>query len=113
MKLAVFLVIILPLAMSAPHEDRAFSFNPILQSLLNVFHADELKKIVASLVADLGTDQRKGECQTECDTLVDHQLSAGSINTITHTFCPMACTSLQQLAQHYNIPIPSTPAPTA
>ncbi|XP_060082183.1 uncharacterized protein LOC132561505 [Ylistrum balloti] len=109
MKLALFFVVILPLAMSAPQKK---ALNPFLNSILNVFHADELKLLVTDLVQQLGSNEREAECEKECNTLVDTQLSTGSINTISHSACPVACHSLQELIHFFNIPT-SPPATAA
>ncbi|XP_060066306.1 uncharacterized protein LOC132546599 [Ylistrum balloti] len=110
MKLALLLVVVLPLAMSAPQ--RALSDNPFLNSILNIFHADELKLLVTDLVQQLGSNERELECERECNTLVDTQFSTGSVNTISHNACPLACHSLQELVHFFHIPT-SQPASSA
>ncbi|XP_021345542.1 uncharacterized protein LOC110445320 [Mizuhopecten yessoensis] len=112
MQLAVFLVIVLPLAMSAPNKERALSHNPFVQSIMNIFHADEIKLLVTDLVDQLGSDSRKSQCSLECNKLVDTQVAAGTVNTITHAACPMVCTSLQELAHFMHIPHPTSSATT-
>ncbi|XP_021345540.1 uncharacterized protein LOC110445318 [Mizuhopecten yessoensis] len=112
MQLAVFLVIVLPLAMSAPNKERAFSLNPLLQSIMNIFHADEIKLLVTDLIDQLGSDSRKSQCSLECNKLVDTQVDAGTVNTITHAACPMVCTSLQELAHLMHIPHPTPSSAT-
>ncbi|XP_069110753.1 uncharacterized protein [Argopecten irradians] len=108
MKFTLLLVIALPLVMAAPHKKALdLSSNPFVNSLLNVFHVDELKQLVTDLVDDLGSDARLNECQNECDHLVDTQFSAGTVNTLSHTACPLACHSLQELAHFFHVK-PST-----
>ncbi|XP_060066307.1 uncharacterized protein LOC132546600 [Ylistrum balloti] len=106
MKLALLLVVILPLAMSTPKP------NPFLNSILNIFHANELKLLVTDLVQQLGSNEREAECEKECNTLVDTQFSTGSVNTISHNACPLACHSLQELVHFFHIPTP-TPGSSA
>ncbi|XP_033762481.1 uncharacterized protein LOC117343997 [Pecten maximus] len=103
MKLALFLVLALPLVMSAPHKK---AVNPFVNSLLNIFHADELKLLVTDLVDDLGSDNREVDCEKECNHLVDTQFT-GTINVLSHQVCPLSCHSLQELAHFFHIPNPS------
>ncbi|XP_033762305.1 uncharacterized protein LOC117343868 [Pecten maximus] len=99
MKLAIFLLVALPFVMSASPTKHV---NPLLNSLLNIFHADQLKTLVTDLVADLGSDTREGECEKECNHLVDTQFS-GTVNVLSHHVCPLACHSLQELTHFFNI----------
>ncbi|XP_033762478.1 uncharacterized protein LOC117343993 [Pecten maximus] len=106
MKLAFILVLVLPLVMSAPQKK---AVNPFVNSLLNIFHADELKQLVTDLVDDIGSDDREGECEKECNHLVDTQFS-GTVNILSHTVCPLACHSLQELAHFFHVPTPMSTA---
>ncbi|XP_069110757.1 uncharacterized protein [Argopecten irradians] len=112
MKFALFLVIALPLVMSAPNK-KAFDFgsNPFINSLLDVFHADELKQLVTDLIDNLGSNARLNECQSKCNGLVDTQFSAGTVNTLSHSACPLACHSLQELAHFFHVKPTTTAAP--
>ncbi|XP_060066314.1 uncharacterized protein LOC132546608 [Ylistrum balloti] len=105
MKLALFLAVFLPLAMSSPQKK---ALNPFLNSTLNIFKVNELKLLVTDLVKQLGSDEREAECETECNTLFNTQFSTGSIDSISHSACPVACHSLQELVHYFKIPVPST-----
>ncbi|XP_033762479.1 uncharacterized protein LOC117343994 [Pecten maximus] len=105
MKLVLFLVLALPLVMSAPQRKAS---NPFVNSLVNIFHGDELKQLVTDLVDDIGSDDREVECEKECDHLVDTQFS-GTVNVLSHHVCPLACHSLQELAHFFHVPIPTAP----
>ncbi|XP_033762303.1 uncharacterized protein LOC117343866 [Pecten maximus] len=89
-------------ATAAPAK-RALSLNPLLSSILNVFHADEVKTIVTDLYHSMGSDEREVECESECNKLVEGQFSTGSFNTIGHTACPLICHSFQELVHHFDI----------
>ncbi|XP_069110742.1 uncharacterized protein [Argopecten irradians] len=84
----------------------------LLTSILNVFHADEIKTIVTDLYHSMGTDEREAECERECSNLIETQFHAGSLNTIGHTSCPLICHSFQELVHHFDIaPTSANPAP--
>ncbi|XP_033762304.1 uncharacterized protein LOC117343867 [Pecten maximus] len=102
MKLALFLVIALPLVISAPQK-KALELNPFLNSILNIFHANELKTLVTDLVQQLGSNEREAECEKECNHLVDTQFN-GTVNILTHQVCPICCHSLQELVHYFHIP---------
>ncbi|XP_060082181.1 uncharacterized protein LOC132561501 [Ylistrum balloti] len=99
-------------AAPATPNKRALSLNPFLTSILNVFHADEVKTIVTDLYHSLGTDEREAECEAECNKLVESQFQTGSLNTIGHTGCPVICHSFQELVKHFDI-TPQTVMPAA
>ncbi|XP_069114213.1 uncharacterized protein [Argopecten irradians] len=87
------------------------ALNPFLQSILNVFHADEVKMLVTNLYHKLGSDDNVALCTNECNTLVDGQTS-GSINVIGHSGCPLICNSFQAFVQHFDVtPQTTTVAP--
>ncbi|OWF54286.1 uncharacterized protein LOC110445307 [Mizuhopecten yessoensis] len=97
-------------AVASPPVKRAFSLNPLLSSILNVFHADEVKTIVTDLYHSMGTDEREAECESECNTLMDTQFQTGAFNTIGHTSCPLICHSFQELVKHFNIAPAAAPS---
>nr|ABB76764.1 vdg3 [Mytilus edulis] len=85
MKLALVLLVLLPVVFSTPQKRLIFD---------TLFQTDELKTLVDGIVGTVGTDATEQACETECHTLIqtDHLLQFG---------CPLICKSFQSLVHRF------------
>ncbi|XP_071157627.1 uncharacterized protein [Mytilus edulis] len=95
MKLALVLLVLLPVVFSTPQKRLIFD---------TLFQTDELKTLIDGIVGTVGTDATEQACEAECHTLIqaDHLLQFG---------CPLICKSFQSLAHRFgHVTVPPTTA---
>ncbi|KAK6166112.1 hypothetical protein SNE40_022878 [Patella caerulea] len=91
MKLALLLVVVLPLAFAAPAPEKRF----LIEDFSKIFNVVELKNIIQDIVNKAGTDASETACENECRTVITA--------TILEDTCPVICKSFQALIGHFQI----------
>ncbi|KAK6166123.1 hypothetical protein SNE40_022888 [Patella caerulea] len=88
MKVAIVLLVLLPLAFCNPISD-------LLNQLKKDIHLDVIKENVNKIAAQIGSDGTEAQCETEC-----HKIAT---QAILDSGCPLFCKSFQSLVSHFHL----------